>query len=222
MGFLSWIKHIFHHATPPEVATPIQPTAPVLPAPSLPSQPTTNYPVLSWERGNLGRRMWTIYICEMLDQLLPSFDCACDRDKFRSNYAILERAKRIHLWAEMISRLTYYECDWNPNEADVDTGTAGNLNSYSVGPLQLSVDDQFTEQWGRFNYGYTFEDLKDPFKNFNLGLHIMAHLIDVKGMILIPHHQGEYWSTLAPGHPENHVDAILRWTNSMQLQGGWK
>lgn len=152
---------------------------------------------LSWEQGHPERAEWSTFVEHEIDLRLESLDLAKDVKLMRPDYRTLSRKERVMAWGELISAMTKFESDWNPKQSSIDVGKPGDKNTYSVGLLQVSVTDQDTLG---MRFGYSFEDLKTPFKNLRLGVALLDKQIRMHGKIFIAKgEQGLYWAVLHPG-----------------------
>lgn len=152
---------------------------------------------LTWEASDPTRSIWSDFVIGKIGELWHQYAMATDAKIFRLDWDMLNKSQKINSLAELISSTSYYESSWNPESWSIDVGQKGNIDTYSVGLMQVSVIDQDSYQ---FDLGYTFEDLKDPIKNLNLALLIMGKQIERHGLIAIPKgHPGLYWAVLSPG-----------------------
>lgn len=162
-------------------------------------------PMLSWEAGHPERKAWSETLWRLIGEHYDSFEKAKDTSFFAPNIANMTRAEKMRAWAEIIVAMCYYECAWNPASAGKDVGPDEH-NFWSVGLLQLSQVDQ--KNYG-FQFGFTWEDLKDPHKNLKLGLAILARQFDKRGVWLIRKGEGGlYWAVIHPGGKYDKSEAI--------------
>ena len=99
-------------------------------------------------------------------------------------------------WLGLASAMMKYESGFDPNT----TYTEGFTNSkgqrlVSTGLFQLSEDSV-----RGYGFNYTTQDLKDPYKNIDAGLHILKNWVEKDGVISGPGNKGgaRYWSVLRP------------------------
>lgn len=210
MSLLSWLHNLFHPQHTAPVAAP-QPAGKTIIMP--PSITPSTEPITSWklpweDNGHSERAGWTAALAELMTHYIDILDTAQDIEKFRPGYHQMTTDQRVHVWSILICWLCDFECSWNPNESSVDAGTKDDIDSYSVGMMQMSVCDQ--ENYG-VHLGYNFDDLKDPIKGLTLGVAIFAQQISKYGTVLISHGKpGVYWSTLEPGgHDGDHSQEII-------------
>lgn len=153
---------------------------------------------LPWESANKPeRKVWSQATFDLVDKYFTTLDLAKDIHSFCPNYDNLSREQKVNAWGALISGTTYYESGYNPKSYSVDVGKPDNPDTWSVGLLQMSVVDQ--KNYG-FHFGFSFEDLKHPIKNLQLGFAIFSRQIARYGQILIPvGAKGLYWAVLHPG-----------------------
>lgn len=150
---------------------------------------------------------WAAFVSGMIGgEFFAVFDSAKDAEMIYPGYRTLTKEQRVKVWVEFIKWVTYYECSWDPGSDDVDVGKKNDKDTWSVGLLQLSVVDQ--PNYG-LRFGLTFEDLKNPIKNLDLGIRIMAKLIAEHGKVMIPKGEGPYWATLASGNKNQKIAQIV-------------
>lgn len=165
----------------------------------------TPVPVTPAPAFKLGKISWDGKIPSCLDcsqytydliagPLWASFSKVKDANKFCPKYDSLSKEQKGQALTEIIASMTAFESSYNIASSSVDVGTEGDLNTYSVGLLQLSVVDQTSY---KLPLGYTYADLKTAKKNLNLGLQIMAKQIDKYGEIVIS--SGVYWAVIREG-----------------------
>lgn len=165
------------------------------------------YLPLSWEVGHRERKAWSDYLINQIANFhFESFDKAKDAVKLYDRYESLKKWQKVNLWAEFICSLCYYECSWDQLQNSVDVGTNGDIDTYSVGLMQLSVVDQKNY---KIRLGYKFKDLQDPIKNLNLGLKIMTQIIKNKGIVMVPKGSNPYWAVICPGGKYDKSSEIL-------------
>lgn len=153
---------------------------------------------LAWESTSKPERYaWSAATLDMVSNYFDGLNPANDIEFFCPPYDSLSRDQKVNAWAGLFAAMAYYESSWNPASASVDVGVEGDLDTYSVGLLQMSVVDQ--ANYG-FQFGYDYNDLKTAIPNLHLGIAIMAKQIQKKGKILIPKGEtGVYWAVLRPG-----------------------
>lgn len=179
-----WIRDLNNYKE--EIVTPIV------------TQPNTElspYKPLSWEAGHPERKAWSEHLMKLIGLYYDKLILAKDLEKIYPGFMKLSKSQQINVFAEFICWVCYYECAWNPLSNSVDVGNDGDLDTYSVGLMQMSVVDQVNY---KLKFGYDFKDLQDPLKNLDLALAIMAYLSVKKGLIMIPKGQGTYWATISP------------------------
>lgn len=162
--------------------------------------PNPNW-VPSWEANHPERAEWSKKLEDLIGgEFFSIFDSAPDVEKVHPEYKSMSKKYKLRVWKEFFSSLAYYECGWNHESVEKDVGHEGDFNTYSIGLFQLSQTDQANLG---IRLGYTWQDLKDPLKNINLGVRILANQIVKRKKIFI--RQGEtgnpglYWATLHPG-----------------------
>jgi hypothetical protein len=177
----------------------------VEPVKSQPKQSSGEIPILSWEVNHPERKKWSETLWRLIGEHYDSFDKAKDTSYFAPNIANMTRVEKMRAWAEIIIAICFYECGWNPASAGKDVGP-DEYNYWSVGLLQLSQVDQ--KNYG-FQFGFTWEDLKDPHKNLKLGLAILARQFDKRGVWLIKKGEvGVYWAVIHPGGKYDKSESI--------------
>lgn len=167
---------------------------------------STKYPV---------RTTWSAMTFKLVDKSFSDLDKATDISVFCPKYSNLSRNQRINVWSNLIAALAYYESGWDPKSNSVDVGSAGDLDTYSVGLLQMSVVDQ-----DNYNLltNYSFSELQTPQPNLEIGITILARQIIKRGKILIPvGGSGLYWATLHPGGKYDQTSAIAKMTKKMSI-----
>ena len=186
------------------VTTPVGP-APVKPSPTpvvvvpTPTPVPTPLPriALSWEnttQPHPERMPWSDALIADIDKHFTQLDKATDISKFCAPYASLTHVQKLQVWAELFVGDAYYESAWTPTCESVDVGTKNDKGSWSVGLFQVSGND-----WQNSMH-YSYEQLKQPLPNIDLGVNTMALQIDKVGTVLIgPGRNMLYWSTLHPG-----------------------
>lgn len=175
---------------------------------TIPEKESSPYLPLSWEIGHRERKAWSDYLINQIANFhFESFDKAKDAVKLYDRYESLKKWQKINLWAEFICSLCYYECSWDPLQNSVDVGEKGDIDTYSVGLMQLSVVDQKNY---KISLGYKFKDLQDPIKNLNLGLKIMTQIIETKGIVMVPKGSNPYWGTLSGGKYDKSSEILAR------------
>lgn len=199
--FWDWLKSLFKSPVASTQPPPLDTVIPIRVKPVVkPLMP------LSWEKGRSDREAWSVHLYSLVYSNLDVFDQALDRTKLYATWDNLGKTEKTSLICEFISQICYYECGWNPASSSQDVGTS-NKDTWSVGLLQLSVVDQ--ANYG-LQMGYNFEDLKDPYKNMNLGIAILIKQIQKRKKIFIPvGESGLYWATIHPGGMYDKSVAIL-------------
>jgi uncharacterized protein (TIGR02594 family) len=154
--------------------------------------------VPTWEIGHANRSEWTKQLQFMIGgEFFGVYDSASDVEKIHPKYRSMTKSDRLKVWTEFFSAVASFESSWIPWEEEPDVGTKENKNTWSVGLFQLSQVDQ--TNYG-INLGYSYEDLKDPLKNINLAVRIMAKQIAKRGKVFIPVGEpGVYWAVIHPG-----------------------
>lgn len=98
-------------------------------------------------------------------------------------------------WVKLLASIAKKESAYDPSRTYFETDPKLRYNS--VGLLQLSQPDKEARE-----LGYTEEDLKDPYKNLQVGIKILERQIANDGVISGKNSKGEwiggteYWSTL--------------------------
>lgn len=135
-----------------------------------------------------------------------SYDDAKDVEFFYPKWKSASRETKMRAMAEMWISIAIHESGWNPKSASVDVGSKDDKGSWSIGLLQMSVNDQ--PNYG-FKFGYTYEDLLTPGPNFHLALAIMQRQIKKYGVIRITKGNPDiYWATIYKGGKYDHSDEI--------------
>jgi len=179
------------------------------PAPTPSPTPTPSprkRPALSWEQGHPERAAWSDALYRYLEQYW-AYDDASDVTLIYPKWKSASRETKLQVMAEFWVAVSYYESSWNPKSASVDVGTQGDKGSWSIGLLQMSVNDQ--PNYG-FRFGYSYEDLLTPAPNLHLALAIMQKQIQKRGRIMIPKGQpGLYWAVASPGGKYDKTSQII-------------
>ena len=169
---------------------------------------------LSWENGHPERKAWSEHLVKLIGLYYDKLIMAKDLDKIYPGFMKLSKSQQINIMAEFICWVCYYECAWNPLSNSVDVGNKGDVDTYSVGLMQMSVVDQANY---KLKFGYDFKDLQDPLKNLDLGIAIMAQLAVKKELIMIPKGSGPYWSTICPGGKYDKSAEIISKVNKFKV-----
>lgn len=231
MGFFDWLKSLFGADNRPRpagdgglskaVGQVLNKPAPA-PAPVVvtkPSEPVRRFP-LPFESKVQGSVKWSEHLRSLFRaSKIPDLEFS-DQDGVYPGYSKLSREARVEFWAHLFGITIKYECDYNPRSSSVDVGQKGDLDTYSVGLLQMSVVDQKNY---RLDLGYDYEDLMDPFKNMILAVRIAE-------MLLVQDHKimgrmGErwkglsrYWGTMRDG--KSSLTGILVYVRNLKFGGG--
>lgn len=171
----------------PAAESPIVDKGETLPEPTLP---------LSWEKGHPERKAWSDQARVTAGVVLRDLDKAKDVARFCPKYAELGAYDRVQFWAELVSTMAYFESGWNTNSTFHEPAP---LNYDSAGLLQLStVDAKNYKSIPQCALIATVAGLRDPLKNLDCGIRIMARLIGKDSAITTTANKGAaaYWSVL--------------------------
>lgn len=162
---------------------------------------------------------WTESLHKLIEGKLETFSAAKDIEVIYPNFRLLNNSQKVEVLAEFFKWLAYYESGWNPSSQSVDVGVDGHPDSYSIGLLQVSVDDQ--KNLG-IPLGYDFFQLLAPLANLILGIEIMCNQIRKRGKILISRGEkgnpGLYWATLCPGGRYDKSQEIISKVRSLRFE----
>lgn len=177
-------------------------------------EPVADLPAGGWQAS------WSDTLREAIRKSLAELSSASDILTLRQDYGVIKEDQRIEVWYEFFKALAYYESEFDPNCQNVDVGTKNNPDSWSIGLLQLSVNDQ--SNYG-LRFGYSFNDLLNPLNNLKFGVVILANQIKKRGKIFIPNHETgnpkAYFATLRPGNRYSKVDQILEVVSALKFKG---
>lgn len=171
---------------------------------------------LAWQSAsNPERTQWSLALFQFIALHIQELDQAKDIDTFCFEYSTLTRDQKINLWGALFAATSYFESNWNPSANAVDVGVSSDINTWSVGLLQMSVVDQINH---RLNFAFNFSDLQNPIKNLQLGVTIMVRQVIKYGIVLIPvGSKGLYWSTLHPGGKHDRTTSIAKMTKKLSF-----
>lgn len=152
------------------------------------------------------RKHWSEFLINLVaNKHFSEFNSATDNKDFCPKFASLSDKQKVHLWAEMLVWVMYYESSWKPTswmkeELGIDAVT--NVQVKSEGLLQLSYGDALWAKHCRFDWQkdklLKQDDPKktifDPYINMECGIGILANQILKKGSITLS--SNPYWSVL--------------------------
>lgn len=187
---MTWFKNNQRTEKPqPTTTTPTAPVDTVVPTTSV---------NLSWNRSDKPERgMWTNVLLELVGDNLDTLMSASDVLMIHPALRSFDKDKQVKVLCEFFVRIAYYESAWDPKSSSVDVGHVGDLDTYSVGLMQMSVVDQANHG---LKFGYKYKDLMDGSKNLILAMAIMVEQVRKRGKIFITKgEKGLYWATICPG-----------------------
>lgn len=168
---------------------------------------------LSWEKYP-ENRPWTIFVNNLIStEAISVFNTAQDIKEFCPKYFGLDMGDRVHVWAEMISAISYYESAWKPGTKFDEP----KLGYPSLGLMQLSYEDLPNHPYCKFEKGNPDKSILDPYLNLDCGIRILKTQISRKGKIVI--RSGAYWSVIKEGHKNNKVPLIKKMVLATGLCG---
>lgn len=161
---------------------------------------------------------WHDNLKMMLDSKVDTLGAASDILDIRPDFKILTHDEKVEVFCEFFKWLAYFESSWNPKSKSVDVGSKFDMNTWSVGLLQVSVCDQKNLN---LYLDYDYDSLLMPLPNLSLGLAIMCNQVRKRGKIIIPKGQkgnpSLYWATLSPGNPNDRSDQIIKKVKSLRF-----
>jgi hypothetical protein len=174
-------------------------------------------PKLSWEIKE-GRETWTQKVKQEINANYEAFDLSKDQLEFCPNYNSLLRPQRVYVWAEMVSLMAKYESSWNPATVFAEPPP---LNVDSIGLLQLSYEDK---GYAKFcDLSRKTNSLKNPIKNLECGVRIMAYWLKKDGQITSKAKNiglARYWAVMRPlkkGAPRESFTKIKSAMNNLPM-----
>lgn len=161
---------------------------------------------------------WTEFIKSFYrknDSMFEIISNNVDMLSIRPDWNALNKEQKLSVLAYFWQCIALFESNYVPTCKSVDVGQRNNLDTWSVGLLQMSVIDQ--RNYG-FDLGYDFEDLQRPIPNLDLGLRVMDKQLMRRKKILIPQGQpGTYWATIHPGGRYDKSPVIKKMVQSFKV-----
>lgn len=165
---------------------------------------------LNWERSAQPERAdWSRYTLNVVAEEFENLNQVQDATYFCPGYEVLNRAQKVHFWAQLISVISFYESGWDPTsrmkEASLGADLITGQTVYSEGLLQLSYQDiQWTKgcdfDWSKdklMDPGDPKRTILDPYKNLQCGIKILSQQIASKKRIILS--SGVYWAVIREG-----------------------
>jgi hypothetical protein len=185
------------------------------------------YLPLAWEKNHTERVPWSTYTLKRIEELWPSLSKVKDMTYFRSDWHELTKREQINVFGEFIAWLAYYESSWDPKASSTDVGEEDDINTHSRGLLQVSQVDQANYKVWSLDptgkkYSYTAAELLEPIKNINLGLMLLACLIEKDGLLRRKRGNWITWATLAPGNQYDKSVVIAAKVNAFPIKANRK
>jgi hypothetical protein len=176
---------------------------------------------LSWDLKVAGAETWTAYLFKRLEEIYDSHILKItDLYRFRNDVDKFTKDQKIYLVAEIICQMSKYESSWNPATNSVDVGEQENIDTYSVGLMQVSVVDQ---DWAKpkDKTRYTFKELQKPIPNLDLTISILKRQIEKTGLLILNNDSKyRYWAILLEGNRYSKVETILSTIRKLNIPGG--
>lgn len=153
---------------------------------------------LSWENTTAAhpeRAAWSDALISAIKGNSQFLYQAKDVLKFCPKFSSLSDDGKAHAFGELFVALSYFESGYNPETRFKEPPP---LNVWSEGLLQLTVGEK----------GLTKDTILKPEPNLRAGVQIMADLVKKYGVIQVAKGKS-YWSTLTPGHRNDHIDEVV-------------
>lgn len=173
-----------------------------------------------WEGQHRDGVLWTTHTLRQLEKIQKNFleTIPTDLNIFCPNYASLNREQRKYFWTFLISMMTRFESNFDPN-ASYEEGfdDSGGAPVVSRGLLQISFESSKS-----YDCGFTSaEQIHDPYKNLTCGLNILKKWIpadrSIAGYANNSWRGGaRYWSTLRAADKESY-NTIVEQSRELSL-----